>query len=152
MTPAVTPPVSAEPFRSRRGRAMAIVMAVVSLGLFVVLALLVAGVAEGGWVVADRVMMVVIGVALAAALWQWASISAVPDDSGLTVRNLLGRRHIAWDEIRDVTFDEGDPWATLHLRDTETVAVMAIQRADGKSSRSEAQRLAGLIAASRSRS
>ena len=34
-------------------------------------------------------------------------------------------------------------------RDTETVAVMAIQRADGASSRAEAQRLAGLIAASR---
>ncbi|WP_245618494.1 PH domain-containing protein [Knoellia aerolata] len=149
--PVVTQPVSAEPFRSRRGRLMAIVMAVVSLVLFVVLALLVAGVAEGGWVVADRVMMVVIGVVLAGALWQWASISAVPDESGITVRNLVGRRHVAWDEIRDVTFDEGDPWATLHLRDTETVAVMAIQRADGESSRGEAQRLAELIAASRHR-
>ncbi|KGN39787.1 hypothetical protein N801_09035 [Knoellia aerolata DSM 18566] len=147
----MTQPVSAEPFRSRRGRLMAIVMAVVSLVLFVVLALLVAGVAEGGWVVADRVMMVVIGVVLAGALWQWASISAVPDESGITVRNLVGRRHVAWDEIRDVTFDEGDPWATLHLRDTETVAVMAIQRADGESSRGEAQRLAELIAASRHR-
>ena len=81
----------------------------------------------------------------------WASISAVPDDSGITVRNLLGRRHIAWGEIRDVTFDDGDPWATLHLHDTETVAVMAIQRADGASSRHEAQRLAQLIAASRAR-
>jgi hypothetical protein len=131
---------------------MATVMAAVSLALFVALALLVAGVAEGGWVVADRVMMAVLGVALAATLWRWASISAVPDESGLTVRNLLGRRHIAWSEIRDVTFDEGDPWATLHLRDTETVAVMAIQRADGPSSRAEAQRLAELVAASRTRS
>lgn len=130
---------------------MATVMAAVSLVLFVALALLVAGVAEGGWVVADRVMMAVLGVALAATLWRWASISAVPDETGLTVRNLLGRRHIPWGEIRDVTFDEGDPWATLHLRDTETVAVMAIQRADGASSKAEAQRLAALIAASRSR-
>ncbi|MFW5471508.1 PH domain-containing protein [Knoellia sp. CPCC 206435] len=131
---------------------MATVMAAVSLVLFVALALLVAGVAEGGWVVADRVMMAVLGVALAATLWRWASISAVPDETGLTVRNLLGRRHIPWGEIRDVTFDEGDPWATLHLRDTETVAVMAIQRADGLSSRAEAQRLAELVAASRTRS
>ena len=99
----MTQPVSSEPFRSRRGRLMEIVMAVVSLVLFVVLALLVAGVAEGGWVVADRVMMVVIGVALAVALWQWASISAVPDESGITARNLVGRRHVAWEEIRDVT-------------------------------------------------
>lgn len=148
----MTQPVSAAPFRSRRGRVMAAVMAAVSLALFVALALLVAGVAEGGWVVADRVMMAVLGVALAATLWRWASISAVPDETGITVRNLLGRRHIPWAEIRDVTFDEGDPWATLHLRDTETVAVMAIQRADGPSSRAEAQRLAELVAASRTRS
>lgn len=128
---------------------MAMVMAGVSLVLFVVLALLVSGVDEGGWVVADRVMMGVIGLALALVLWRWAAIRAVPDDSGILVQNLIGHRHIRWDEIRDVTFDEGDPWVSLHLHDTETVAVMAIQRADGPSSRSEAQRLAHLVAESR---
>ncbi|MFC7492512.1 MULTISPECIES: PH domain-containing protein [unclassified Knoellia] len=131
---------------------MAIVMAVLSLVLFVALAVLVAGVDEGGWVVADRVMMAVIGVCLALVLWRWAAIRAVADPEGVNVQNLLGRRHIAWDEIADVTFDEGDPWATLHLKDTETVAVMAIQRADGKSARAEAQRLADLVARSRTRS
>lgn len=147
----MTDQVSREPFRSRRGRVMATVMAVLSVVLFTVLAVLVAGVDEGGWVVADRVMMAVLGVGLALVLWRWAAIKAVPDDSGVTVQNLVGRRHIAWDEIRDVTFAEGDPWATLHLVDTETVAVMAIQRADGASSRAEAQRLADLVAASRAR-
>ena len=142
-------PTSLEPFRSRRGRIMATVMAVVSVVLFTVLALLVAGVDEGGWVVADRVMMGVLGVGLALVLWRWAAIKAVPDESGITVQNLVGRRHIAWAEIADVTFDDGDPWASLHLRDTETVAVMAIQRADGASSRAEAQRLADLVGASR---
>ena len=145
----MTEQVSREPFRSRRGRVMAMVMAGVSLVLFVVLAFLVAGVDEGGWVVADRVMMAVIGVGLALVLWRWAAIRAVPDDTGITVHNLIGQRHIRWEEIRDVTFDEGDPWVSLHLNDTETVAVMAIQRADGPSSRSEAQRLAHLVADSR---
>ena len=148
----MTQEVSTAPFRSRRGRVMATVMAAVSLVLFVTLALLVVGVAEGGWVVADRMMMAVIGVALAAGLWRWARVAAVPDDSGLTVRNLIGRRHIPWSEIDDVTFAEGDPWVTLHLKDTETVAVMAIQRADGAASKAEAQRLARLVAASRTRS
>ncbi|WP_245613898.1 PH domain-containing protein [Knoellia sinensis] len=147
--PPVTEQVSPEPFRSRRGRLMAIVMAVVSVGLFAALSVLVAGVDEGGWVVADRVMMAVIGVGLALTLWRWAAIKAVPDDTGITVQNLIGRRHISWGEIADVTFDEGDPWASLHLHDTETVAVMAIQRADGASSRAEAQRLADLVADSR---
>ncbi|KGN29194.1 hypothetical protein N798_15065 [Knoellia flava TL1] len=145
----MTEQVSREPFRSRRGRLMAMVMAGVSLVLFVVLAVLVSGVDEGGWVVADRVMMAVIGVGLALVLWRWAAIRAVPDDSGITVQNLIGQRHIRWDEIRDVTFDEGDPWVSLHLNDTETVAVMAIQRADGPSSRGEAERLAHLVADSR---
>ncbi|KGN38830.1 hypothetical protein N803_08940 [Knoellia subterranea KCTC 19937] len=140
---------SREPFRSRRGRLMATVMAVVSIVLFALLAVLVSGVDEGGWVVADRVMMAVIGVGLALVLWRWAAVRAVPDDTGLNVHNLIGQRHIAWDEIEDVTFDDGDPWVSLHLKDTETVAVMAIQRADGPSSRAEAQRLADLVAASR---
>lgn len=130
---------------------MAIVMAVLSVVLFTALALLVAGVDEGGWVIADRLMMAVLGVGIALVLWRWAAIKAVPDDSGLMVHNLVGRRHICWDEIADVTFDDGDPWASLHLKDTETVAVMAIQRADGDSARAEAQRLADLVAASRQR-
>jgi hypothetical protein len=131
---------------------MATVIADLSVVLFTVLALLVAGVDDGGWVVADRVMMAVLGVGLALVLWRWAAIKAVPDESGLTVQNLIERRRIAWEEIDDVTFDEGDPWASLHLKDTDTVAVMAIQRSDGASSRSEAQRLADLVGASRTRS
>jgi hypothetical protein len=131
---------------------MATVMAVLSVVLFTVLALLVAGVDDGGWVVADRVMMAVLGVGLALVLWRWAAIKAVPDESGLTVQNLIERRRIAWDEIDDVTFDEGDPWVSLHLKDTDTVAVMAIQRSDGASTRAEAQRLADLVGASRTRS
>ena len=131
---------------------MATVMAVLSVVLFTVLALLVAGVDDGGWVVADRVMMAVLGVGLALVLWRWAAIKAVPDESGLTVQNLIERRRIAWEEIDDVTFDEGDPWASLHLKDTDTIAVMAIQRSDGASSRAEAQRLADLVGASRTRS
>ena len=34
---------------------------------------------------------------------------------------------------------------TLELDDTDTLAVMAIQRADGASAMGEAQRLAGLV-------
>lgn len=129
---------------------MAIVMAVLSVVLFTVLALLVAGPDAGGdWVVADRIMMAVLGLGLGAVLWRWAIIAAVPDESGLSIHNLVGRRHILWDEIADVTFDEGDPWATVHLKDTESVAIMAIQRADGDAARGEAQRLADLVALSR---
>ena len=42
-------------------------------------------------------------------------------------------------------FGGGEPWVTLDLDDTDTVAVMAIQRADGATAMTEAQRLAGLV-------
>ena len=114
-----------------------------------------AGLVELGWEVEDVTAYRTVRAAPPPAAVREAiktgKFDAVVFTSSSTVRNLVGRRHIAWDEIRDITFDEGDPWATLHLRDTETVAVMAIQRADGASSKAEAQRLAGLIAASRTR-
>ena len=72
-----------------------------------------------------------LGVGLAAFLGRYASIRAVPDDAGLTVRNLMLTRRVAWDEVLEVRFPDGAPWVTLELDDTDEVAVMAIQRADG---------------------
>jgi Bacterial PH domain len=46
-----------------------------------------------------------------------------------------------------IQFSGGDPWVTLDLDDTDTVAVMAIQKADGEWGRREASRLAALIQA-----
>ena len=40
-------------------------------------------------------------------------------------------RRVAWDEVLEVRFPEGAPWVTLELDDTDELAVMAIQRADG---------------------
>ncbi|PRY61501.1 PH (Pleckstrin Homology) domain-containing protein [Knoellia remsis] len=141
---------SRAPFTSRRGRTMALVLGVVALALFGVLGYFLRGRhLNGEWTLADRGLMAGIGVGLAAALWRWASIRAVPGDTGLTVRNLAGSRHIPWADITEVTFDEGEAWASIHLVDTEQVAVMAIQRADGPSSRDEARRLAQLVAHSR---
>ena len=42
-------------------------------------------------------------------------------------------------------FGGGAPWVTLDLDDTDTVAVMAIQKADGTISRAEAGRLSALV-------
>jgi hypothetical protein len=91
------------------------------------------------------------GAALAAFLLRYASIRAVPDDDGLTVRNLLLTRRIGWAEVVEVRFPEGAPWVTVELDDTDEVAVMAIQRADGEAARAEARRLAGLVARHRAR-
>ena len=82
------------------------------------------------------------GSRLAAFLWRYASIRAVPDADGLTVRNLIVTRRVAWDEVVEVRFAEGAPWVSLELADADELAVMAVQRADGPVARAEAQRLA----------
>jgi hypothetical protein len=101
--------------------------------------------ATGQWKLGDQLALVGLGLALAAFLGRYASIKAVPDDAGLTVRNLMLTRTVAWDEVIEVRFPDGAPWVSLELDDGDELAVMAIQRADGQAARAEAVRLARIV-------
>ena len=101
--------------------------------------------ASGAWRVGDQLALVGLGLGLAAFLGRYASIRAVPHETGLTVRNLMLTRTIAWDEVIEVRFPDGAPWVTLELDDGDELAVMAIQRADGETARAEALRLARIV-------
>jgi hypothetical protein len=136
------------PFRPRRGRVVPLVMGTVSVAVTAVVALGMG--ALGSWAVADQLMLVGFGLAIAGFLWRYASIRAVPGAAGLTVRNLLLTRTVPWDEIVAVRFPDGDPWVSLELADTDVLAVMAVQRVDGERGREEAVRLATLVAHRRS--
>ena len=129
-------------FRPRRARAVAVSVAVVSLVLFGGLGALVP--AAGA---PDRIGIAAFGVAIAAFMWRYASLAAVPSATGLRVRNLLTTRDLDWAEIVSVHLQVGAPWVTLDLDDGDSLAVMAIQKADGERGRAEASRLAGLVAA-----
>jgi hypothetical protein len=94
----------------------------------------------------DRTGIALVGLAVAWFCWREAAVSARPDERGLTVRNLILVRRLEWAEIVDVRFGEGRPWVQLDLADGDTLAVMAIQRADGAAARHEARRLATLVA------
>ena len=134
------------PFRSRRGRLVATVLAVLALVVFVTVAVLLptnAGLTT--WQPADRALVVGIGVVIALVCWRYAMIRAVPSLDGLVVRNLVVTRTVTWAQVIDVEFGDGAPWVTLELDDTDTLAVMAIQRADGPAAMAEAQRLATLV-------
>lgn len=134
------------PFRPRRGRAVALTFQWGSLILFATLALVLPATAGGAvWSAGDRVMFFLIGVAIAWVAHRYASIVAVPSREGLVVRNLVLTRTLAWPEIVSVHFGGGDPWVSLDLSDADTVAVMAIQKADGPVARQEAGRLAALV-------
>jgi len=134
-------------FRPRRGRTVALVMAALSLLVFTAGAITLPQVdpLSGGWGLTDRLLLVGWGAAIAALLWRYASIRATPSSEGMVVRNLITTRRLAWAQIVRVQFGGGAPWVTLDLDDTDTVAVMAIQKADGPFARAEAGRLSALV-------
>ena len=147
-----TPAVGRQPepydvFRPRRGRRVALTMAVLSLLVFSAGAVSLPreDALVGGWGIFDRLMLVGVGVAVAALLWRFASIRAVPSTGGLVVRNLFTTRTIEWAQIIRVQFGGGAPWVSVDLDDTDTVAVMAIQKADGAFGQAEAARLSALV-------
>ena len=143
-TPATPqPPVDAV-FRPRRGRILPLVMATVAVVVCTAVAVGM-GVAGTGWALGDQLALVGLGLAMAAFLGRYASIKAVPDATGIRVRNLMLTRRVSWDEILEVRFPEGAPWVSVELDDGDELAVMAVQRADGQFARDEALRLAGIV-------
>lgn len=134
-------------FRPRRGRAVAFGVVWTSLAVFGGLALLMPAETLGQWSIVDRLMFFALGVVIAVVAWRYASISAVPTRGGLVVRNLVLTRTLSWPEVVGVQFGGGEPWVSLDLDDGDTLAVMAIQKADGDVAGREASRLAALVQA-----
>lgn len=135
------------PFRPRRGRAVAMAMATLSMVLFTWFAVTAPSPDDGGsFGVGDRIMMVALGLSIAAFLWRFTAIKAVPDERGIDVRNLILSRRVDWSEVEAVRFHGGAAWPVLALRDGDEVAVMAVQKADGPTASRDATRLASLLA------
>ncbi|WP_151523262.1 PH domain-containing protein [Serinicoccus kebangsaanensis] len=135
------------PFRpvtgARVARAAAIA-AVLIFGLIAVLGPSYAG-ASPMMSLLNRVFIGGFGLAMGAFLWRYALIRAVPSATGLVVVNLVRRHELEWSQVVQVGFSSGAPWVVLELTDTEELAVMAIQRADGRRAQQEASRLAALV-------
>jgi hypothetical protein len=117
-------------------------VAAMTLVVMVAVAVLLPGESQWG----DRAGFVLFGLAVAWFLHRQASVRAVPSETGLEVRNLFLRRTLEWAQVVDVRFGGGRPWAQLDLSDGDTLAVMAVQRADGARAEVEASRLATLVA------
>lgn len=132
------------PFRPHAARVMTLGLAVLVLLLTAVLVAALPSIApEYG--PGDQAGIALLGLAITWFCWRQASVSARPDESGLTVRNLVLSRRLAWAEIVSVRFGGGRPWVQLDLADGDTLAVMGIQRADGTRADAEARRLATLV-------
>ncbi len=78
----------------------------------------------------DQVAIAVLGIVIAAAVMLFARPRLRVGPRGLSVRNLLGERIIAWQDVVDVSFFPGARWAHVDLADDEYVQLMAIQAVD----------------------
>lgn len=130
------------PFRPRLARAVAVVLAAIVAVGTPALVLTIPG-EYGG---ADLTGFMLVGVAVVWFCWRQASVRAVVDERGVSVRNLMLSRRLDWAEIVSVRFGAGRPWVQLDLADGDTLAVMGVQRADGAFAAAEASRLATLVA------
>lgn len=94
----------------------------------------------------DRVMIVVVALIALVTTGLLGRPRAVADASGLQVRNPVRSRRLAWEEVVTVRMGRSDPWVILDLSDGTTCAVMAIQAADGRRARQDAEWLRARVA------
>ncbi|GIG29092.1 PH domain-containing protein [Cellulomonas marina] len=134
------------PFRPWLARYVATGLAVLVLVATAALTFLTPGDGTLEISLADRVGFALVGLAIVWFCWRQASVRAVPDDEGVTVRNLVITTRVPWAQVVSVRFGQGRPWVQLDLADGDTLAVMGIQRADGERATAEARRLATLVA------
>ncbi|WP_112468007.1 PH domain-containing protein [Streptomyces triticisoli] len=109
-------------FRPGRTRAVLLTAAVALFVAMTVVALLLEQLSPG-----ERISFVFTGALLAWIPVLLARPKVVADDSGVTVVNIVGRRHLAWAEILQVNLRPGDPWVFLNLSDGTSLPVLGIQ-------------------------
>ncbi len=134
-------------WRPRKGRAVPYVLAVLVLVGFGLVAVALTGEGRGGATPVDRGLLLASGLAVAYVLHRYASVRVEADDSGVTVVNLLRRRHVAWAEVVAVRMAPGAAWVQLDLADGTTLPAMGIQATDGVHGERAARALAAQVAA-----
>lgn len=78
----------------------------------------------------DKVGFMSVGVFGAAAIMLVARPRITADESGMTVRNVLGDTTLPWPVVLRIAFPPGAHWAQAVLADDETQPLMAIQAMD----------------------
>jgi len=149
-TPDVTAPDTATRvvLRPRRVLLAAWVGAVVVVGLFVAIALVLRNSDTGVFFrLADQVALVVLGLFIAGGLLLLARPRVRADADGIEVRNILVTRRFRWNDVVRVAFPDGASWARLDLPDYEYLSVQAVQAVDGQRAVDGIRRLRALHAA-----
>lgn len=79
---------------------------------------------------ADQIAMAVLGIILAGLVLLFTRPRLRVGVAGISVRNVLGDKLIAWPDVAGVSFPVGARWARVDLPDDEYVPAMAIQSVD----------------------
>jgi hypothetical protein len=109
-------------FRPGRTRAVLLTAAGALFVVITVVALLLPKLGPG-----ERLSFVFTAGMLAGVLCMFSRPKVVADESGVTVVNIAGRRHLGWAEIVQVNLRVGDPWVFLDLTDGTSLPALGIQ-------------------------
>ncbi|MDQ0912204.1 PH domain-containing protein [Streptomyces canus] len=109
-------------FRPSRTRAVLLTAGVAIFVTITVIALLLEQLGPG-----ERLSFIFTAALLAGVLFLLARVKVVADESGVTVQNIAGRRHLEWAEIIQVNLRPGDPWVFLNLSDGTSLPALGIQ-------------------------
>ncbi|MET7379117.1 PH domain-containing protein [Streptomyces sp. NPDC005526] len=109
-------------FRPGRTRAVLLTAAVVLFAVITAVALLLERLGPG-----ERLSFVLTGALLAGVPLTLARPKVVADETGVTVVNIVSRRHLEWAEILQVNLRQGDPWVFLNLSDGTSLPALGIQ-------------------------
>jgi hypothetical protein len=107
------------------------------------------GEGDAAFGVGDQIAFFCIGLLLAWAALQFTRVRVDADETGLRIRNYVGEKVLPWQVVAAVRMDDGAPWASLDLRDDDTVALLAVQSNDGARAVETVLALRRLLAASR---
>lgn len=119
-------------FVPRRLRRVCAASAVVVVAVFAVLAVNLHGTSGGvAFGLADQIAVFVLGLLVAGGVLLIARPRLRADERGLVIRNIVGSYEIPWSAVLAVHFYRGDSWPSIELPQDETVALMAVQSADG---------------------
>lgn len=134
------------PFRPRLARRASLALAIVLIIGTIVLFAVVPTEGSFSFSATDYVAAVFFLGFLLYLLYMQYQVHATVTAETITVKNLIYSHTYEWAQVLNIEFG-GGPWARLDISDGTTVAVMAIQSADGAYARAEAVRLATLIEA-----
>ncbi|MFF0093661.1 PH domain-containing protein [Streptomyces canus] len=116
------PPTLPVTFRPSRTRAVLLTAGAAIFVTITVIALLLEQLGPG-----ERLSFIFTAALLAGVLFLLARVKVVADESGVTVQNIAGRRHLEWAEIIQVNLRPGDPWVFLNLSDGTSLPALGIQ-------------------------